>query len=60
MATKLIKACKDLNIGMSTAVEFFKNIGQEIPLDPNARLDDEQYLLPQISFGSHHIPSQIH
>ena len=45
MATKLIKACKDLNIGMSTAVEFFKNIGQEIPSDPNARLDDEQYLL---------------
>ncbi len=45
MAIKLIKACKDLNIGMSTAVEFFKNIGQEIPLDPNARLDDEQYLL---------------
>ena len=45
MAIKLIKACKDLNIGMSTAVEFFKNIGQEIPSDPNARLDDEQYLL---------------
>ena len=45
MAIKLIKACKDLNIGMSTAVEFFKNIGQEIPSDPNARLDDGQYLL---------------
>lgn len=45
MATKLIKACKDLNIGMSTAVEFLKNIGQEIPSDPNARLDEEQYLL---------------
>ena len=45
MAIKLIKACKDLNIGMSTAVQFLKNIGQEIPSDPNARLDDEQYLL---------------
>ncbi|MCQ2311506.1 MAG: translation initiation factor IF-2 [Paludibacteraceae bacterium] len=45
MATKLIKACKELNIGMSTAVEFCAKQGKEIATDPNTRIDDDLYLL---------------
>ena len=45
MAIKLIKACKELNIGMSTAIEFCKTQGVNILADPNARIDDDLYLL---------------
>ena len=45
MAIKLIKACKELNIGMSTAVEFAAKRGKEIATDPNTRIDDDLYLL---------------
>ena len=45
MAIKLIKACKELNIGMSTAVEFCKKQGKEIATDPNTRIDYDLYLL---------------
>ncbi|MCQ2341593.1 MAG: translation initiation factor IF-2 [Paludibacteraceae bacterium] len=45
MAIKLIKACKELNIGMSTAVEFCAKQGKEIATDPNTRIDDDLYLL---------------
>ena len=45
MAIKLIKACKELNIGMSTAVEFCAKQGKEIQTDPNVRIDDDLYLL---------------
>lgn len=45
MAIKLIKACKELNIGMSTAVEFCAKQGHEVATDPNTRIDDDLYLL---------------
>lgn len=45
MAIKLIKACKELNVGMSTAVTFFAKQGKEITPDPNTRIDDELYLM---------------
>ena len=45
MPTKLIKACKDLNVGMSTLIEHCKALGREIASDPNARIDDETYLM---------------
>lgn len=45
MAIKLIKACKELNIGMSTAVAFCAKQGKEINADPNIRIDDDLYLL---------------
>lgn len=44
MAIKLIKACKLLNIGMSTAVEFCNGIGKPIPSDPNARIGNDVYI----------------
>ena len=46
MAKKLIEACKELNIGMATAVTFCAKHGKEIDgLNPNIRIDDELYLL---------------
>ncbi|MBQ9339728.1 MAG: translation initiation factor IF-2 [Paludibacteraceae bacterium] len=51
MAIKLIKACKELNIGMSTAVEFAAKQGKEIAADPNVRIDDELYLLLAKAFN---------
>ena len=45
MKRTLINTCKELNIGMSTAVEFCKKHGKVIETDPNARITDEMYLL---------------
>ena len=45
MSIRLSKACKDLNIGMSTAVEFLAKKGHKISQDPNFKLSDEEYLL---------------
>ena len=44
MAIKLIKACKELNIGMATAVEFLAKQGMEINTDPNLRIEDDVYM----------------
>ena len=51
MAIKLIKACKELNIGMSTAVEFAAKQGKEIQTDPNTRIDDDLYMLMAQAFN---------
>ena len=45
MAQKLIKACKELNIGMATAIEFFQKQGKSVAADPNTRIDDDLYML---------------
>ena len=44
MAIKLIKACKELNIGMATAVEFLAKQGMAIDTDPNLRIEDDIYM----------------
>ncbi len=44
MPIRLSKACKDLNIGMSTAVEFLAKKGHKLSADPNMKLTDEDYL----------------
>ena len=45
MAIRLSKACKDLNVGMSTAIEFLAKKGFKHIADPNMKLVDEEYLL---------------
>ena len=45
MAIKLIKACKELNIGMSTLTAWCEKNGHSIESDPNVRIDDDLYLL---------------
>ncbi len=45
MSIRLSKACKDLNVGMTTAVEFLAKKGHKITVDPNLKLSDELHLL---------------
>ena len=45
MSIKLSKACKDLNVGMTTAVEFLAKKGHKIVVDPNFKLTDDLHLL---------------
>jgi len=45
MPIRLIKACKELNIGISTVVDFLAKKGNKIDADPNYRLSDDLYLL---------------
>lgn len=40
MPTKISKVAKDLNVGVSTAVDFLKKHNVEVDNDPNARIDD--------------------
>ena len=44
MAIKLIKACKELNIGMATLTAWCEKHGHTIESDPNVRIDDDLYL----------------
>src|ERR1035437_6819740 len=45
MSIRLSKACKDLNVGMTTAVEFLAKKGHKIVVDPNLKLPDDLHLL---------------
>ena len=45
MAIKLIKACKELNIGMATLTAWCEKHGHAIESDPNVRIDDDLYLM---------------
>jgi translation initiation factor IF-2 len=45
MSVRLSKACKDLNIGMNTAVDFLHKKGHEVSLNPNTKLTDDEYLI---------------
>ena len=45
MPIRLSKACKDLNVGMHTAIEFLAKKGHKFPQDPNLKLEDDLYLL---------------
>ena len=44
MAIKLIKACKELNLGMTTIMSWLERNGHIVEADPNIRLDDEIFL----------------
>jgi len=45
MSIRLGKTLKDLNIGLSTAVEFLAKKGQKIESSPNYKLTDDQHML---------------
>ena len=45
MSIRLSKACKDLNVGMHTAIEFLAKKGHKLAQDPNLKLDDDLHLL---------------
>lgn len=41
MPTKISKVAKDLNVGVSTAVDFLRKHNIEVDAGPNARIDDD-------------------
>jgi translation initiation factor IF-2 len=45
MSIRLSKACKDLNVGMTTAIEFLAKKGHKLSVDPNIKLSDDLHLL---------------
>ncbi|MBP5260185.1 MAG: translation initiation factor IF-2 [Paludibacteraceae bacterium] len=52
MPVKLSKVTKDLNVGVSTAVEFLHKQGfDDVEENPNARISDEQFELLQKEFN---------
>ncbi|NDW19029.1 translation initiation factor IF-2 [Dysgonomonas sp. 216] len=52
MSIRLIKVSKDLNVGISSLVEFLQKKGFEVEANPNTKIDDEPYELLLKEFGS--------
>ena len=53
MPVKLNKVIKDLNVGLSTVVDFLNKNGYEVESNPNVKVSDEQYdmLIKEFSSG---------
>ncbi|MDR1676123.1 MAG: translation initiation factor IF-2 [Tannerella sp.] len=45
MPIKIIKVTRDLNIGITTVVDFLRSKGYQVESNPNAKITDEQYTL---------------
>jgi translation initiation factor IF-2 len=52
MPVKLNKAIKELNVGLSTIVEFLNKKGYEVESNPNIKITDEQFDLLIAEFGN--------
>jgi translation initiation factor IF-2 len=52
VAVRLNKVTRDLNVGISTAVEFLKKKGFEVEENPNAKITDEQFDLLRQEFST--------
>ena len=52
MAVRLNKVTRDLNVGISTAVEFLRKKGFEVEENPNAKITDEQFDLLRQEFST--------
>ena len=45
MTIRLNKVTRDLNVGISTVVDFLQKKGYSVEANPNAKITDEQYAL---------------
>lgn len=52
MSIRLIKISKDLNVGISSLVEFLHKKGFDVESNPNAKVDGEQHELLVKEFGN--------
>ena len=50
--TRLSKAARDLNVGISTLIEFLNSKGVEIDSNPNTKLEPEHYDLLRVEFAA--------
>ncbi|MGI6521765.1 MAG: translation initiation factor IF-2 [Fermentimonas sp.] len=53
MSIRLIKVSKNLNVGISSLVEFLHKKGIEVEANPNAKIEDEHYDILLKEFGKH-------
>ncbi len=51
MSIRLIKISKDLNVGISSLVEFLHKKGFDVESNPNTKIDSEQHELLVREFG---------
>ena len=51
-ATRLSKAAREFNVGISTIVEFLGKKGHEIDSNPNSKLDPDLYELLQEEYST--------
>lgn len=51
MSIRLIKVTRDLNVGITTVVEFLQKKGFTVESNPNTKISDEQYALLVKEFG---------
>ena len=52
MTIRLNKVTRDLNVGISTIVEFLQKKGFTVEANPNTRISEEQYALLTKEFSS--------
>ncbi|HHU96904.1 MAG: translation initiation factor IF-2 [Bacteroidota bacterium] len=53
MSIRLIKVSKNLNVGISSLVEFLQKKGIEVEANPNVKIEDEHYEILLKEFGKH-------
>ncbi|WP_106831281.1 translation initiation factor IF-2 [Parabacteroides pacaensis] len=51
MSIRLIKVTRDLNVGITTVVDFLQKKGFAVESNPNTKISDEQYALLVKEFG---------
>ena len=51
MSIRLIRVSKELNVGVSSLVEFLHKKGVEIEANPNVKIDNEHYDMLVVEFG---------
>lgn len=51
MSIRLIKVTRDLNVGITTVVEFLQKKGFTVEVNPNTKISDEEYALLVKEFG---------
>ena len=51
MPIKLINVTRDLNVGITSVVEFLHKKGHHVESNPNTKISDEQYALLVNEFG---------
>ncbi|MDR1455276.1 MAG: hypothetical protein LBJ01_06470, partial [Tannerella sp.] len=58
MSIKIIKVTRDLNVGITTAVDFLRSKGYQVESNPNAKITDEQYTLLVKELGKDLSPTE--
>ncbi|MDR1980430.1 MAG: translation initiation factor IF-2 [Tannerellaceae bacterium] len=58
MPIKLIKVTRDLNVGITTVVEFLHKNGHSVESNPNTKISDEQFALLVKEFGKDLSPQE--